>query len=64
MTPAVKTLSEGLENAQCMSLQFPDLIQSRDLITALRHVKLDNELGQLVFMAYLFSLGVLPRPDP
>lgn len=57
-TPAVKTLSTGIENAQDKSFQFPNLIQSRDLIAVLRHVKLDNELGQLVFMAYLFSLRV------
>ena len=58
MTPAVKTIATGLENAQDKSFQSPNFIQSKDLIAILRHVKLDNELGHLCFMAYLFSLRV------
>ena len=58
LTQAVKTLAAGLENAQDKSFIFPNFIQSPDLITMLRHIKLDTELGQLCYMAYLFSLRV------
>ena len=58
MTPAVKTIASGLENAQDKSFQFHNFIQSPDLITILRHIKLDTEIARLCFAAYLFSLRV------
>ena len=58
MTQAVKTIASGIENAQDKSFQFPSFTQSTELLTILRFVKLDTELGRLFFTAYLFPLRV------
>ena len=58
LTPGIRTLAKGLKKAQDLSFKFPNFIQSNDLLTLLRWVKLDSPAGQAYYLSYLFALRV------
>ena len=58
LTPAIRTMAKGLKKAQDLSFKFPNFIQTNDLLTLLRWVKLDSPEGQAYFLSFLFALRV------
>ena len=58
MTPVIRGISKGLENAQDLSCKFPNFTESKDLLTVLEFAKLYSAQGQAYFLPYLFGLRV------
>ena len=58
MTPAVKSVSKGLRNAQDLSFTFQNYMMAADLLRLLQVSNLSSEFGQAAFFSYLFLLRV------
>ena len=58
LTPDVRSVARGLQNAHGLSFKFQNYLMADDLLRPLQVENLNTEFGQAAFLSFLFLLRV------